>query len=449
MARRVLLGLAVQQPAFTSNRPTHWADHAIFWHVYPLGFVGAERELRHEQPVVHRLEQLHGWLDYALELGCSALALGPIFASQTHGYDTLDHFAIDPRLGDQRDFEQLVAAAHARGLKLLLDGVFNHVGRGFPRLRDAVAHGPSSAHASWFRKRGPGPEDFETFEGHGSLVALNHNEPQVAAYVTQVMSHWLARGADGFRLDAAYAVPSRFWQQVIPALKREHPRAWFVGEMIHGDYVSYIRESGLDSVTQYELWKAIWSAINDKNFFELAWSLERHQQFVDQFLPLTFVGNHDVTRIASRIKDERHLQHALVALFTLPGVPSVYAGDEQAFRGVKEDRAGGDDAVRPRFPSQPSELLPYGWPVYRLHQRLIDLRRRHPWLQWSRVEVGTRTNEVLSYRCSGDGQVLVVTLNLSDQVVRLERNGTVLLTSDPAVAEANVVAAHGFAITRH
>lgn len=443
----MLVDGTVQHRASTTPQPAHWADHAIFWHVYPLGFVGAEPEQRHEQPVVHRLGQLCEWLDYAVELGCSALALGPIFSSQTHGYDTLDYFAIDPRLGDERDFEQLVAAAHDRGLKLVLDGVFNHVGRGFPRLREVVAEGASSAHASWFRKRGPGPEDFATFEGHGSLVALNHDEPQVASFVTDVMRHWLARGADGFRLDAAYAVPSRFWREVIASLKREHPHAWFVGEMIHGDYVSYIRESGLDSLTQYELWKAIWSAINDKNFFELAWSLERHQQFVDQFLPLTFVGNHDVTRIASRIADERHLQHALVALFTLPGVPSVYAGDEQAFRGVKEERAGGDDAVRPRFPAKPSELLPYGWPIYRLHQRLIDLRRRHPWLQWGRVEVETRSNQVLSYRCTSEGNALHVTLNLSDQVVRLERAGRSLLTSDPAVTDASVVAAHGFAIT--
>lgn len=448
LARRVLNQADVQHhQASTPRRPAHWADHAIFWHVYPLGFVAAEAEIGSAREPRHRLAQLSAWLDYAVELGCSALALGPIFASQTHGYDTLDHFQIDPRLGDEHDFQQLVAAAKHRGLKLVLDGVFNHVGRGFPQLRDAVARGAGSAHASWFRKRGPGPEDFATFEGHGNLVALNHDEPQVAAYVTRVMNHWLARGADGFRLDAAYAVPSRFWQQVIPAVKREHPDAWFVGEMIHGDYVRYIRESGLDSLTQYELWKAIWSAINDQNFFELAWSLERHQQFVAQFLPLTFVGNHDVTRIASRIKDERHLQHALVALFTLPGIPSVYAGDEQAFRGVKEERAGGDDAIRPRFPATPAELLPYGWPIYRLHQRLIALRRRHPWLQWAQVEVETRTNHVLSYRCTSDGHVLTVTLNLSDQAARISRPGRTLLASDASATESNLVAAHGFAVT--
>ena len=414
--------------------------------MYPLGFVGAETESSCQLQLQHRFDRLSAWLDYASELGCSALALGPIFASETHGYDTRDHFAIDPRLGDERDFQQFVADAKRAGLKLVLDGVFNHVGRGFPRLQDVMQHGASSPFASWFRKRGPGPGDFACFEGHDALVTLNHDEPQVAAYVTDVMRHWLQRGVDGFRLDAAYAVPSRFWQQVIPQLKREHPEAWFMGEMIHGDYVKYVRESGLDSVTQYELWKAIWSAINDKNFFELAWALERHQQFVEHFLPLTFVGNHDVTRIASRVQDERHLPHALVALFTLPGIPSVYAGDEQAFRGVKEERAGGDDAVRPVFPPSPSELLPFGWPIYRLHQRLIEIRRARPWLRAARVEIETRTNQVLSYRCSHEGRSLCVTLNVGDQAVPLPHAGSSLITSDPGADQPRLVAAHGYHI---
>jgi cyclomaltodextrinase / maltogenic alpha-amylase / neopullulanase len=414
-------------------QPT-WVQHAVFWHVYPLGFVGAEATLAAAQPVTQRLQHMAAWLDYAVELGCSALMLGPIFRAQSHGYDTLDHFQIDPRLGDERDFEQLAQSARSKGLKLVLDGVFNHVGREFPHVRDA-------AHAHWFKRHG---NDFETFEGHSQLVALNHDEPEVAAYVTQVMKHWLSRGVHGFRLDAAYAVPSRFWQRVLPDVRREHPEAWFVGEVIHGDYVKYVQESSLDSVTQYELWKAIWSAINDKNFFELAHALERHAVFVEQFLPLTFVGNHDVTRIASKLTDERHLAHALVALFTLPGIPSVYAGDEQAFRGVKEERLGGDDAIRPRFPANKSELLPYGWPIYRLHQALIGLRRRHAWLQSARVEVQTRTNPTLSYRCSGEGRALRVALNLSDQAVRLEKPvRNVLLSSGESSA---LVPAHGYLI---
>ena len=131
--------------------------------------------------------------------------------------------------------------------------------------------------------------------------------------------------------------------------------AWFVGEVIHGDYPAIVRAATFDSVTQYELWKAIWSSLNDGNFHELDHALRRHDGFLDSFVPMTFVGNHDVTRIASQLTDPRHVEHALAVLMTTAGTPSVYAGDEWGYRGVKEERFGGDDAVRPEFPSRPEE----------------------------------------------------------------------------------------------
>jgi glycosidase len=383
-----------------------WADHAIWWHVYPLGFTGA----LHEGPG-HRLRKLIDWLDYAVELGVSGLLLGPIFASETHGYDTVDHFRIDPRLGDDADFDALVAAARDRGLHLLLDGVFNHVGRGFNAGLGPPDH--------WLRRTADG--DVVVFEGHDGLVALNHDEPEVLDHVVRVMDHWLDRGASGWRLDAAYAVPPRFWRAVRDRLK--HPDAWLTGEVIHGDYVAYQRDSGLDSLTQYELWKAIWSSLNDGNLFELAWALDRHASFLDAGVPLTFVGNHDVTRIASRLDDERHLGHALAVLFTVGGVPSVYYGDEQAFHGVKEDRPGGDDAVRPAFPEDPAALAPHGWPVYRLHQRLIGLRRRHAWLTHAKTKATPLTNTaatLTSIDPDDPTRRLVLLLNVGDGPVTFD-----------------------------
>src|ERR1700730_1413393 len=378
---------------------TSW-DSTIWWQVYPLGFVGAEtRALAPGAPVHHRLSRIEAWLDYAVELGCSGLALGPIFASETHGYDTVDHLRLDPRLGDDRDFDSLVAAAHDRGMRVLLDGVFNHVGRGFPGFEAALSGGPASPAARWFRLRWPpggGEPEYDTFEGHRELVALDHGEPAVADHVVRVMCQWLGRGADGWRLDAAYAVPPEFWRAVLPPARASYPDAWFVGEVIHGDYPAYVEASGLDSVTQYELWKAIWSSLNDRNLFELAWALDRHNHFVETFLPMTFVGNHDVTRIASQLTDPRHLGHALSLLFTAAGTPSVYYGDEQGFRGLKEDRPGGDDAIRPAFPDPPAGLGPEGWPVYRLHQQLIALRRGTPWLARSRTRVLHLTNRALA-----------------------------------------------------
>ena len=414
----------------TSSRTDgpEWVRDALWWHVYPLGFVGAEQRSGPGEPVRHRLGHLAGWLDHAVRLGASGLALGPVFASSTHGYDTVDHLRIDPRLGDDADFDALVAAAHARGLRVLLDGVFNHVGRGHPAFRAVLEQGPSAATASWFRLRWPGgadawqpgvEPDHDDFEGHSHLVALDHGSPAVLDHVTEVMCHWLDRGADGWRLDAAYAVPTAFWAQVVDQVRARHPDAYLMGEVIHGDYARVVADGHLDAVTQYELWKAIWSALNDGNFFELDAALARHSGHLEHFTPYTFVGNHDVTRIASRLHDERHLAHALVVLLTTGGTPSVYAGDEHAFRGIKEDRTGGDDAVRPSFPAGPDELSDLGLPTYRLHQELIGARRRHRWLHTARTATLHLANEQLVYEVVGEGQRLVVALSVADRPAEL------------------------------
>ncbi|HEY2522557.1 MAG TPA: alpha-amylase family protein, partial [Streptosporangiaceae bacterium] len=393
-----------------------WPEHAIWWQLHPLTFTGAEAATPAPGP---RLGRIEAWLDYLVDLGCNGLLLGPIFASQTHGYDTVDHFRIDPRLGSEEDFDHLVGECRSRGVRLLLDGVFNHVGRGFGAFQDVLAHGRASAYAPWFRldfdADGPDGFGYADFEGHHELVALNHAEPAVQDYVARVMTHWLDRGASGWRLDAAYTVPLTFWRVVTDRVRAAHPGGWLVGEMIHGDYEAAIRDGGLDSVTQYELWKAIWSSLNDRNFFELAHALTRHNAYAAAFLPQTFVGNHDVTRLASRLSAPEHLPHALAVLFTVAGAPSVYAGDEQAFRGIKYDRAGGDDEIRPAFPDTPAGLAPDGWPTYRLHQDLIGLRRRHPWLARANSEVLTLRNEFLAYRVlhPGHGPDLAVLLNLS------------------------------------
>jgi cyclomaltodextrinase len=419
-----------------------WVRHAVWWHVYPLGFAGADKEaLPDGAPAEHGLQNLIPWLDYIVELGASGLALGPVFASETHGYDTTDYFRIDPRLGDDSDFDDLVREAHDRGRRVLLDGVFNHTGRSFQPFQDALTQGPSAPTAPCFRIswQQHGPEDvakpdgrhqaepdYEDFEGHHHLVALNHDEPQVAGFVAGVMKHWLGRGADGWRLDAAYAVPSVFWSAVLADVRVVYPDAYFVGEYIHGDYAGEVGSGTLDSATQYELWKAVWSSLNDANFYELASSLERHNSFLDTFVPLTFVGNHDVTRMASKLRDPGLLPLALVVLFTVGGTPAVYYGDEQGCRGVKEDRAGGDDDIRPQFPAAPSDLPDLGQHIYQLHRELIGLRRRHAWLHTARTTVLSLGNENIVYRSTGeagpDGKVaaVVVALNQAEHPAELE-----------------------------
>lgn len=432
-----------------------WIEHAVFWQVYPLAFTGAEKQARSEPGVVHRLPQLTAWLDYATELGASALLLTPIFQSSSHGYDTIDYFRIDPRLGDDADFDALIAAAHQRGLRVVLDGVFNHVGRDFPAFQRARAGDAQTPEAAMFRidynKRAPdGGPVYADFEGHQELPALNHDAPAVADLVVDAMCHWLARGADGWRLDAAYAVPPAFWAKVLPRVRAAHPDAYIFGEVIHGDYAAIVRDATMDAVTQYELWKATWSAIKTRNFFELSWTLQRHNGWLDTFVPLTFVGNHDVTRIATEIDDIRHLPHALVILFTVAGTPSVYYGDEQAFQAVKENRAGGDDAIRPAFPATPQDLAPFGWPIYRLHQELIGLRRRHPWLHRARSHVLSLSNTQFVYECFDDAQRITVALNLDDAPLMLrDANNLTKLAGSDGVSNTQgqwSIPAHGWAI---
>jgi glycosidase len=268
----------------------------------------------------------------------------------------------------------------------------------------------------------------------------------VQEYVRDVMLHWLRRGIDGWRLDAAYAVPPSFWAAVLPAVRHEFPDAWFVGEMIHGDYIDYVKTSGLDSVTQYELWWAVWSSIDKVNFHELQWTLGRHAKFVEHFVPLTFLGNHDVTRIASQISDPRHLSHAVALLGFLPGVPCVYYGDEFGLEAVKENRPSGDDAVRPEMPKE-RWLFTHSHPeVEQAYRRVIGLRRRNPWLVDAMIETNQVENARIVVRAHArhGERSLALVLNLTGEPFPLTGSAAVL-EAEPDVAD-RAVAPHGWAV---
>lgn len=402
-----------------------WIDHAIWWHVYPLTFTGAPTRPVDdtERTLTHRLGHLRAWLDYAVDLGCNGLLLGPVFTSRSHGYDTIDHYSIDPRLGDDSDFDGLIADAQARGIRVVLDGVFNHISEDHPLYRAALQSPDAPENAFVRLDWSSGTPTPATFEGHGGLVLLDHESEAVVDLVADVMLHWLRRGISGWRLDAAYAVPPAFWRRVLPRVRAEFPDAWFLGEMIHGDYAAYVTESGLDSITQYELWKAIWSSLHSANFFELEWSLRRHNEFLETFTPQTFVGNHDVTRIATAVGDAL-APLAAVILFTTAGIPSIYYGDEEGWHGTKTDGWSGDDAIRPMFPANPGQLPHSGDRMRRIYQGLIGLRRRYPWLIRARNHQVQLTNTLFVYDSVGEGgESLRVRLSLEGRPTAVVTDG--------------------------
>jgi len=422
-----------------------WIRDAICWQVYPLGFCGAPRhreDLGGEgyggadgENVVHRLRRLHGWLDHLVGLGANVLLLNPVFDSVSHGYDTLEHRRLDPRLGDEADIDALIAACHERGIRVVLDGVFNHVSDHHPVARRAIAAGPGTEDGARIRWSGTSPYGFE---GNADLIEIDLADAIIQDRVVEIMDRWLARGIDGWRLDAMYAAGPEAWAPILERVRAAHPEAWILGEVIHGDYPAFATVSTADSITQYELWKAIWSGLRDGNLFELAHALGRHQEFLDSdggAHPQTFVGNHDTTRIASQLVDGRDLSAAFALLALLPGIPTVYAGDEFGATGIKEERAGGDDAIRPWFPGSPDEVVTVasspdgseggpdgsaggpdgsagpghgsaGGPhhltllkpeaaerILEVHRRLFSLRRREPWLATASVHVDEETLE--------------------------------------------------------
>lgn len=360
-------------------------DNTIWWQTFPLGACGAPIRMREGDDSGHRLNRLLPWLDYVVELGCNGLLLGPIFESVSHGYDTLDHFSVDRRLGDDADFAKLIEQCNERGIRVMLDGVFNHISRSHPRVRELAARNPDGSLVSW--------------EGHDELVTLDHSNRGVVELVAEIMKYWLGRGISGWRLDVAYAVPPQFWREVTKIVRKDFPDALFLGEVIHGEYAEIIEESTLDTLTQYELWKGIWSSISTENFWELAWSLKRHEEFSQDFVPQTFIGNHDVERIATQVGEAGAVLGA-TALMTLPGMPSIYYGDEQAFQGRKLEGFGADDELRPPLPERPEDLAPVGKWMENIYKGLISIRRQNPWIARGKTCVDGKENEWIEYTVS-------------------------------------------------
>ena len=331
-----------------------WLEDAVLYHVYPLGALGAPARNDFSAPPSPRLQALHAWVESAADLGANTLYLGPVFESSAHGYDTADYFNVDRRLGDAEDLAGVSEALHRRGMRLLLDGVFHHVGRDFWAFRDVLAAPDRSAFRHWFfldpRGRSPygDPFSYEGWRGHFDLVKLNVHHPEVKSHLFEAVRTWRQKfGIDGLRLDVADVLDLDFQRELARECRALRSDFGLLGEVIHGDYRRWIGPDQLDSVTNYELYKGLYSSHNDENYFELAHSLSRQfgPRGLYERLPLcTFVDNHDVDRIASRLREPAEIYPLHLLLFTIPGVPAIYYGSEWGIDGKK---SAGDPALRP------------------------------------------------------------------------------------------------------
>ncbi len=333
---------------------TTWND-AIFYQLYPLGACGAPADNDRVSAPEPRLRQLLPWLAHARRLGCNALYLGPVFESAKHGYDTLDYFTVDRRLGTEQTLRELCDEAHRLGIRVVLDAVFGHVGRDFWAFRDLREKGEASAHRGWFlgvdfTKRSRFGDGFtsEHWKDAPELPRLNLANPAVREHLFAAVDSWVSRfGIDGLRLDSADWLTLDFLE-ALRARCADRPDFFLLGEVVHGDYRTWARPGALDSTTNYEASKGLWSSHVDKNFFEIGYTLERQfgAKGVYQGLPLySFADNHDVNRVASMVPERKNLFSLSCLLFTMPGLPSIYAGSEWGLQGKRT--ATDDRPLRP------------------------------------------------------------------------------------------------------
>lgn len=364
----------------------HWTDQAVFYHLYPLGLCGAPQRNDFSAAPVPRLDRLVPWLDQARDLGANALYLGPVLESSAHGYDIADFFHVDRRLGDDQTMSWLADQVRARGLKLVMEGVFHHVGRDFWAFRDLLAHGPDSRFRDWFHldfsRQSPLGDAFayQTWNGCQDLVKLNLQNPEVRSHLWEAVNTWLREwDPDGLRLDAADHLPPAFLQDLGRHCRDLKPGFWLMGEVVAGDYRRYLERDGLDAVTNYEVYKGLFSSHNDGNYFEIAYTLRR--QFAKHGLCegrnlYSFADNHDVDRLASRLKNPAHLYPLHCLLFTLPGVPSIYYGSEFGVTGVKNPTD--DWPLRPALDLAALQTHPPQPDLPAAIRRLAALRRACP-----------------------------------------------------------------------
>ncbi|WP_152052330.1 alpha-amylase family glycosyl hydrolase [Tautonia marina] len=410
--------------------PGSWAQDAVFAHIYPLGQCGADPVNDFQSPPNPRLDQLRQWIGHFQWLGVDALYLGPVFESSSHGYDTADYRLVDRRLGTDDTLAGLTAALHDQGIRVILDGVFHHVGRDFWAFRDLQQQGEQSSYRDWFSgvdfsQRSPlgDPFSYDAWEGHFDLVKLNLSNPAVRDHLFDTIRSWIDRFAiDGLRLDVAYALDPDFLRALAEFCRGIHSEFWLLGEAIHGDYRRIAGPGLLDAVTNYECYKGLYSSHNDRNLFEIAHSLDR--QFGDGGLyrdltTYNFVDNHDVNRIASTLREPAHLKPVHLLLFTMPGVPSLYAGSEWGIEGV---RVHGDDRpLRPPLPTpEAAQALGRHPDLAPVIAQLAAIRRRLPALRQGTYRQVFVASEHLAFERSLENDRVIVASNASETSATLD-----------------------------
>jgi len=399
---------------------SHWTTDSIFYHIYPLGFCGAPARNDFTSQPVPRLEKIYEWIPHLRELGINALYLGPLFESTAHGYDTADYFHVDRRLGTDETLANLVRELHRNGIKVILDGVFNHVGRDFWAFRDLQQNGEASRFRDWFQgvdfsacSQFGDSFCYEGWNGNFDLVKLNPHSPEVRDHLFHAIRSWVQDfEIDGLRLDVADCLDPQFMHDLSTFCHSLNPNFWLMGEVVHGDYNNWANPAMLDSVTNYEAYKGLYSSLADKNYFEIAYTLKRQFGKGGMYRDLTlynFADNHDVDRVASSLTNPKQLYPLYCLLFTMPGTPSIYYGSEWGLKGTRTPTD--DRALRPALSldqlrgASPQPELPAAL------ARLASIRLNAPALRYGDYNEIFVASEQFAFSRNTQHESIIVLLN--------------------------------------
>ena len=398
-----------------------WYERGVFYHMYPLGMTGAPRH-NDATEVTNRFAELLQWILHIRSLGCNAIYIGPLFESTSHGYDTRDYKLVDRRLGDNESFKVFVKQCHDSGIRVVVDGVFNHTGREFFAFKDIQEKKWDSPYKDWYKGvnfdwQGPcgDPFGYDAWQGHFELPCLNLFNPAVRSYLFDVIRFWVDEfDIDGIRLDCANVLDFNFMKEMRQETARMKEDFWLMGEVIHGDYSRWVNPQMLHSVTNYELHKSLYSGFNDHNFFEIAHNVRRLEAIGRQLY--TFVDNHDEDRIASKLKLKEHLIPIYLCLFTLPGIPSIYYGGEWGVEGKRTSTS--DEALPPAIPISQSderncELTQFICAVGRIHDENEEFHG-------GRYQELLLTNRQYAFARHGADSVIITAVNNDGNDVEID-----------------------------
>lgn len=401
-----------------------WYDSAVFYHIYPLGLLGAPQNNTYGT-IEHRLPRLLPWIEHVKALGCNAIYIGPLCESVGHGYETTDYKKLDSRLGDNEDLKNFVKACHEKDIKVIFDGVFNHTGRDFFAFQDIKQNRENSRYKDWYcnvnfwgNNEYNDGFSYDNWGGYNLLVKLNQRNPEVKDYICDVIRFWVSEfDIDGIRLDAADVLDFDFMKALRYVANTVKPDFWLMGEVIHGDYGRWVNQDMLHSVTNYHLHKALYSGHNEHNYFEIAHTIKHNYEMCgnnqSKLKFYNFVDNHDVERIYTKLVNKEHFTPVHILLYTLPGVPSIYYGSEFGIEGKKEKSS--DASLRPAIDLAEIRKDPKAMERVALLSKLGELKQHAKPLAEGVYKELALTNRQFAFVRYTENETVIVMVNNDDK----------------------------------